>query len=78
MKVKELIDELSKLPPEKEILITSMDDSFCCDDFELHSYIPEYDDADEAIEIILPYYFSDWDYESGTDDDDDNEDEEIF
>ena len=57
MNVEQLIEELKKLPPQKEILITSMDDSFCCDDFELHSYIPECDEEDEAIEIILPYYF---------------------
>ena len=60
MKIKELIAELKKLPQGKEILITSMDDGFCCDDFELHSYIPEIDEEDEAIEIILPYYFNDY------------------
>ena len=57
MKVKELIKQLKELPQEKEILITSMDDGFCCDDFELHSYIEGVDAEDEAIEIILPYYF---------------------
>ena len=57
MKVKELIKQLQELPQDKEIIITSMDDSFCCDDFELHSYIEGVDSEDEAIEIILPYYF---------------------
>lgn len=56
MKVKELIAELQKIPQEKEILITSMDDNFCCSDFEVHSYIPETDTEDEAIEIILGAY----------------------
>ena len=64
MKVKELIKQLQELPQEKEILITSMDDDFCCDDFELHSYIPKMDDEDEAIEIVLPYYFNDYTKES--------------
>ena len=57
MKIKELIKQLQELPQDKEILITSMDDGFCCDDFELHSYIEGVDAEDEAIEIILPYYF---------------------
>lgn len=86
MKVKELIKELSKIPQEKEVVITAMDDGFYCSDFELHSYIPECDSEEEDIEIILPYYFSDWVYEpsrSYTDEDedsyeDDYEDEEIF
>ena len=56
MKVKELIAELQKIPQEKEILITSMDDNFCCSDFEVHSYIPEIDAEDESIEIILGAY----------------------
>lgn len=56
MKVKELIAELQKIPQEKEILVTSMDDNFCCSDFEVHSYIPEIDTEDEAIEIILGAY----------------------
>lgn len=83
MKVKELIEELSKLPPEKEVAVTAMDDSFWCSDFELHSYIPECDSEEEAIEIILPYYFSDWTYEPSCnyeddDEEDDDEYEEIF
>ena len=57
MKVKELIEQLKQIPQDKEILITSMDDGFCCQDFELHSYIEGVDAEDEAIEIILPYYF---------------------
>ena len=56
MKVKELIAELQKIPQEKEILITSMDDNLCCSDFEVHSYDPEIDTEDEAIEIILGAY----------------------
>lgn len=60
MKVKELIAELQKLPQEKEILITSMDDNFCCSDFEVHSYIPEIDDEEEAIEIILGAYIDEY------------------
>lgn len=60
MKIKELIVKLSKLPQDKEILITSMDDGFCCDDFEIHSYIEGVDEEDEAIEIILPYYFEEY------------------
>lgn len=60
MKIKELIAELQKLPQEKEILITSMDDNFCCSDFEVHSYIPEIDDEEEAIEIILGAYIDEY------------------
>ena len=60
MKVKELIKQLQELPPKKEILITSMDDSFCCQDFELHSYIPDCDEEDEAIEIIMNVYIDDY------------------
>ena len=60
MKVKELIEQLKKIPQDKEVLITSMDDDFCCQDFELHSYIEGVDAEDEAIEIILPYYFETW------------------
>lgn len=64
MKVKELIAQLRKLPPNKDVVITSMDDNFWCDDFELHSYIPEVDSIDEAIEIIVPYYFNDYEKEA--------------
>ena len=60
MKIKELIEELSKLPQDKEVIITSMDDDFYCDDFEVHSYIEDLDEEDEAIEIILPYYFDEY------------------
>ena len=56
MKVRELIEQLKELPQEKEILITSMDDHFCCDDFEVHSYIEGVDEEDEAIEIIMGVY----------------------
>ena len=56
MKVKELIKELQELPQDKEILITSMDDDFCCDNFEVHSYIEGVDEEDEAIEIIMGVY----------------------
>ena len=60
MKIKELIAKLQQLPQDKEILITSMDDGFCCDDFEVHSYIEGADEENEAIEIILPYYFEEY------------------
>ena len=64
MKVKELIAELQKIPQEKEIIITSMDDNFCCSDFEVHSYIPECDEEDTAIEIILGAYINDFELEA--------------
>ena len=63
MKVRELIEQLKELPQEKEILITSMDDNFCCDDFEVHSYIEGVDAEDEAIEIIMGVYIDS--YEKG-------------
>ena len=53
MKVRDLIKQLQKLPQDKDIVITSMDDKFYCDDFELHSF----EDSDIETEIILPYYF---------------------
>lgn len=56
MKVKELIEELKQLPQNNEIVITSMDDGFFCNDFEIHS---PYDDS-QAQEIILPYYINDF------------------
>ena len=37
MKVKELIKALQKLPQNDEIVITSMDNDFFCEDFEIHS-----------------------------------------
>ena len=60
MKVKELIKQLQELPQDKEILITSMDDEFCCQDFELHSYIKDCDEEDEAIEIIMNVYIDEY------------------
>ena len=63
MKVRELIEQLKELPQEKEILITSMDDNFCCDNFEVHSYIEGIDAEDEAIEIIMNVYINS--YEKG-------------
>lgn len=53
MQVKELIEKLKKLPQDKEVVITAMDDYFTCSDFELRTYI---DGADSDVEIILPYY----------------------
>lgn len=58
MKIEELIKQLQSLPQDKEILITSMDDNFYCDDFGVHSYIPELDEEDEAIEIIMNVYIN--------------------
>lgn len=52
MKVKELIKQLKQLPPDNEIIITSMDDEFLCSEFEVHS---PYDDG-QAQEIILPMF----------------------
>lgn len=63
MKVRELIEQLKELPQEKEILITSMDDNFCCDDFEVHSYIEGVDAEDEAIEIIMGVYIDSYEKE---------------
>ena len=59
MKVKELIKALQKLPQNDEIIITSMDNDFFCEDFEIHS---PYDDG-QAQEIILPYYINDFEKE---------------
>lgn len=53
MKVKELIEQLKELPQDDEIVITSMDDYFFCNDFAIHS---PYDDG-QAQELILPYHF---------------------
>lgn len=55
MIVKELIKKLQQLPQNNEIVITSMDNDFYCEDFEVHS---PYDD--QAQEIILPYYINDF------------------
>ena len=52
MKVKELIKQLKELPQDDEIVITAMDDHFCCETFEVHSV---YDDG-QAQEIILGAY----------------------
>lgn len=52
MKVKELIKQLKKLPPEDKIVITSMDDYFICDEFEVHS--PYYDG--QSQEIVMNYF----------------------
>lgn len=52
MKVKELIEQLKQLPQDDEIVITSMDDYFFCEDFEVHS---AYDNG-QAQEIILSAY----------------------
>lgn len=55
MKVRELIEQLQKLDQDTDIVITSMDDYFYCNDFQVHS---NYDDG-QAQEIILPYYIND-------------------
>lgn len=55
MKIKTLIEQLSSLPPENEIIITAMDDYFACTDFEVHSSI-----GDAAQELILNCYIQDW------------------
>lgn len=59
MKVKELIKKLQQLPQNNEIVITSMDNDFYCEDFEVHS---PYDDR-QAQEILLPYYINDFEKE---------------
>ena len=48
MKVKELIKQLSKLPLDDDIVITSSDDYFYCDTFEVASL-----KEDECQEIIM-------------------------
>ena len=55
MKVKELIEQLQKLPLESNIIITSMDDYFSCSNFEVAS--PK---EDEAQEIILNVYVNNY------------------
>ena len=59
MKVKELIEKLKQLPQDDTIAITSMDNDFYCEDFEIHS---PYDDG-QAQEIILPCYINDFEKE---------------
>ena len=59
MRVKELIKELQKLPQNDEIVITSMDNDFFCEDFEVHSPY----DGGQAQEIILPCYINDFEKE---------------
>ena len=59
MTVKELIEKLKQLPQNSEIVITSMDNDFYCEDFEIHS---PYTDG-QAQEIILPYYINDFEKE---------------
>lgn len=56
MLVKELIEELKKLPQEDDIVITAMDDHFLETEFEVHS---PYEDG-QAQEIILPIYINDY------------------
>ena len=56
MKVKELIEQLKQLPQDDKIVITSMDDKFCCDRFEVHS---PYNDG-QAQEIILDTYVEEY------------------
>lgn len=55
MKVKELIEELQKLPQDDEIIITAMDNHFSCDKFEVAS-----EKSGESQEIILGVYIDDY------------------
>lgn len=56
MKVKELIEQLKKLPQEDSIVITTMDDNVFIENFEVHS---PYTDG-QAQEIILPIYIDNY------------------
>lgn len=56
MKVKELIEQLKKLPQEDSIVITTMDDNVFIENFEVHS---PYTD-EQAQEIILPIYIDNY------------------
>lgn len=49
MKVKELIKQLQKLPQDSDIIITSLDDYFYCDTFEVRSN----HESEIAQEIIM-------------------------
>lgn len=60
MTVAELIEELKQLPPQKVVQITAMDDDFCCEDIEVHSYIPECDEENAPIEIIMGVFINDY------------------
>ena len=55
MKVKELIEQLQKLPENNEICITCMSDNFCISDFEVHSPYEE-----QTQEIILNCYIDNY------------------
>ena len=52
MKVRELIEQLQKLPQGDNIVITTMDDNVFIEKFEVHS---PYTDG-QAQEIVLPIY----------------------
>lgn len=52
MKVRLIKEWLNQFNDDEEIVITSMDDNFYCNDFELHS---PYNDG-QAQEIILPLF----------------------
>lgn len=54
MLVRELIEQLQKLPQDDRIIITAMDDEFVCYEFEVHS---PYDDG-QAQEIIMNEYIN--------------------
>ena len=56
MTVKELIEKLKQLPQNSEIVITSMDNDFYCEDFDVR---PLHDDSC-VQEITLPYYINDF------------------
>ena len=70
--VKELIEQLKEIPQDKVVQITSMDDDFCCENFEVHSYIPEYDEEEAPIEIIMGVYISGYLEEPSDEDEEEN------
>ena len=59
MKVKELIEQLQKLPQEDNIVITTMGDNVFIEKVEVHS---PYTDG-QAQEIILPIYIEEYSME---------------
>lgn len=60
MKVKELVAQLLELPQDDTIVVTSMNDDFMCHEFSVHS---AYEENTQAQEIILPFYFNDYEEE---------------
>ena len=57
MKAGQLKRWLMQMNDNEEVIITSMDDKFSCSDFCLHSL---YEIGEQAQEIILPYYFTEY------------------